>query len=101
MVMIGINMTNMATTLVTTGPSRLFLQSYTSPFTYEMPTWTPTAPGNVVSQPVIPSILVVLVIPFNPFNPASFGMSHIPLSAPSLESGYMPSTNHPIHNVSD
>ena len=62
-----------------------------------MPTWTPTPAVNIVSQLFIPSMTVVSTIPLNPFNPASFGMSHIPPSAPSIGSGYIPSTSHPIH----
>lgn len=96
---VGINTTSMAKTSVTIGSSGLFSQSYIGPFRYGMPTWTPIPHVNTMSQPFIPSMSAVLGIPLNPFNPSSFGMSNTPPPTPSLASGYMPSTSHPIHNV--
>ena len=90
---LGINTTNMAINSVTRRPSNLFPQIYTSPFTYGIPTWTPTPPANVLSQLVMPLMPIVSRIPFNTFNHTSFVMSHIPLLAPSLVSGYIPFTS--------
>ena len=74
---VGINTTSMATTSVPIGSSNLFSQSYTSSFTYGMPTWIPTLPMNTMSQPIIPSMPAVSRIPLNPFNPTSiWNVSH-------------------------
>lgn len=53
---------------------------------------------NTISQSIIPLILVASRIPSNPFNPSSFGMLHIPMPNPSLESNYQPSMSHLVHN---
>lgn len=57
--------------------SSLYTQSYTSPFIYKIPPWTPTTTTNITSQPVIPSMPVVSKIPPNPFNLLTFKVSHI------------------------
>lgn len=87
---IGINVTNFASALATTRLSSMFLQSYNDPFTYWMPTWTPT--------PTVATMQAASGIPSNLFNPTSFWMSHIPHPIPSLESGYHPCTSYPVHS---
>ena len=87
---IGINVANMSTASVAVGPSSLFSHSYNSPFTYGMPTWTPTP--NLATMPTTSGI------PPSLFNPASFGMSHIPQPIPSLASGYHPSMSYLVHS---